>query len=378
MNDVCLLGAIVLLAFACLAIGALLLIGSLTRLNRRPARREGPAVRRRPFLVLGAVGVLALSAGRSAAAETGMTRWFSCGIGFWRPCGPSSDPVAVSPTSEEEGADAESIAPEALRNWGTPVVGPSGALSYQLPPRPLLDLFQEPTDAHAREYLQWLSEKTRHREAAFAAIKRMATAVGYSVGPQPAHGSPAHGSPAHGSSGGGVTPELLMTGLLPDMGTGLTPEALVGAGKRMPLPQQPGTAPPRTPPRTELFEIASRAPETSQVHRPQTIGPRTRVLYFFAPHCPYCAQETPLLNALLRGRTDVVGIAMDTTPDALLAYVRTTRFAFPVTLDQGESQAFGITGYPAVVVREDTGAARKLTGLATTEQLQRFLQGATP
>ncbi|NOT55731.1 MAG: hypothetical protein HOP18_14115, partial [Deltaproteobacteria bacterium] len=91
-----------------------------------------------------------------------------------------------------------------------------------------------------------------------------------------------------------------------------------------------------------------------------------------------CAQETPLLNALLRGRTDVVGIAMDTTPEALMTYLRTTRFAFPVTLDRGESHAFGITGYPAVVVREDSGAARKLTGLATTDQLRQFLQGATP
>jgi thiol-disulfide isomerase/thioredoxin len=103
-----------------------------------------------------------------------------------------------------------------------------------------------------------------------------------------------------------------------------------------------------------------------------------RVLYFFAPHCPYCAQETPLLNELLRGRTDVVGIAMDTTREALLEYLRTARLSFPVTLDQGESQAFGITGYPAVVVREETGAARKLTGLATKEQLQHVLKGVVP
>jgi thiol-disulfide isomerase/thioredoxin len=102
------------------------------------------------------------------------------------------------------------------------------------------------------------------------------------------------------------------------------------------------------------------------------------VLYFFAPHCPYCAQETPLLNELLRGRIDVIGIAMDTTREALLAYLRTARLSFPVTLDQGESQAFGITGYPAVVVREETGAARKLTGLATREQLQHVLQGVVP
>lgn len=321
----------------------------------------------------GIVLVLLLMVSHAGATEIGMARWFSCGIGFWGPCVVPSDPLPSAPRPAGEAEHAEAIAPEALRNWGTPVVGPSGALSYQLPPRPLLDLFQEPTDVHAREYLQWLSEKTRHREAAFAAIKRMAVEVGYSVGQQPAHGSP----------GRGVTPEMLTTGLLPDMGTGLTPEALVGAGKGMPLPQQISTAPLSTPPQTEPPEIASRTSATAQArrpqaHRPQALGPQTRVLYFFAPHCPYCAQETPLLNALLRGRTDVVGIAMDTTPDALMAYLHTTRFAFPVTLDQGESQAFGVTGYPTVVVRDDTGAARKLTGLATTEQLQRLLQGATP
>lgn len=324
----------------------------------------------------------------AGATETGMARWFSCGIGFWGPCVVPPDPLPSTPRPAVEMEHTESIAPEALRNWGTPVVGPGGALSYQLPPRPLLDLFQEPTDVHAREYLQWLSDKIRHREAAFAAIKRMAAEVGYSVGQQPAHGSPADGSPGDGSPGGGVTPEMLMTGLMPDIGTGLTPEATAFAGTGMTGPRVTGTAPLTTPAQTVIPSLSPGAPETPQARRPpahrpqargpQAIGPQTRVLYFFAPHCPYCAQETPLLNAVLRGRTDVVGIAMDTTPDVLLAYLRTTRFAFPVTLDHGESQAFGITGYPVVVVRDDTGAARKLTGLATTEQLQRFLQGGTP
>jgi thiol-disulfide isomerase/thioredoxin len=108
------------------------------------------------------------------------------------------------------------------------------------------------------------------------------------------------------------------------------------------------------------------------------IGPQTRVFYFFAPQCPYCAQETPLLNELVRGRRDVVGIAMDTTPEALVPYVQTMRFPYPVMLDRGESRGFGVTGYPTVVVRDDTGTARKLTGLATKAQLQQVLQGVLP
>ena len=31
------------------------------------------------------------------AAETGMARWFSCGIGFWGPCVPPPDPAPPAP-----------------------------------------------------------------------------------------------------------------------------------------------------------------------------------------------------------------------------------------------------------------------------------------
>lgn len=298
----------------------------------------------------------------NAIAEGGMARWFSCGIGFWRPCEPTPEPVQHVPPAQSPVPETAPIAPEALRNWGTPVVGPSGALSYHLPPRPLLDLFQEPTDANARTYLGWLSEKTQHREAAFAAIKRMAAETGYSVGQRPM-----------GNADGNIPAEML-TGMLPtDVGTGAMPQVTAFAGATGSLSQ----------PTSQM------ARPTQEVHPAGTgtapgfglqplLGPTTRVLYFFAPHCPYCAQETPLLNELLRGRTDVVGIAMDTTREALLTYLRTARLTFPVTLDHGESRAFGITGYPAVVVREETGTARKLTGLATREQLQQVLKGVMP
>ena len=306
--------------------------------------------------------LLTLVGPAQGVAESGMARWFSCGIGFWRPCVPAPEPALPASPTSAPAHEPEPIAPEALRNWGTPVVSPSGALSYQLPPRPLLDLFQDPTDANARSYLTWLSEKTQHREAAFAAIKRMAAEVGYSVGQMPT-----------GNGGGGVPAELL-AGMIPtDMGTGLPPRDGALAGPAVPLLQ-------RTPQAAESIPIvrSSTSSPTPGSGRQPALGPQTRVLYFFAPHCPYCAQETPLLNDLLRGRADVVGIAMDTTRETLLAYLRTARLSFPAMLDQGESRAFGITGYPAVVVRDETGAARKLTGLATKEQLQHVLKGVVP
>jgi hypothetical protein len=300
-----------------------------------------------------------------AVAEAGMARWFSCGIGFWRPCVPAPEPPQQLPPARSPTPETEPIAPEALRNWGTPVVGPSGALSYQLPPRPLLDLFQEPTDANARMYLTWLSEKTQHREAAFAAIKRMATETGYSVGQRPM-----------GNVDGSVPPELLAGKIPADLGSDLPPQAEGWQAPAVASLQHPPQAVENTP-------VVTSSPPPLSVptlgSRPSPVlGSQIRVLYFFAPHCPYCAKETPLLNELLRGRTDVVGIAMDTTREALLAYLRSARLTFPVTLDHGESRAFGITGYPAVVVREESGAARKLTGLATKEQLQQVLKGVVP
>ena len=297
-----------------------------------------------------------------AVADAAMTRWFSCGIGFWRPCVPVPEPLPHVLPAQSPALEAETIAPEALRNWGTPVVGPSGALSYQLPPRPLLDLFQDPTDANARTYLTWLSEKTQHREAAFAAIKRMAAEVGYSVGQTPT-----------GTYGSGP-PEPMVAGTIPaDMVPGLAPPTGTSPEPIAPVPQLP----PQAIGGAQTVKSPTLGPRVGPGVS-QAFGPHTRVLYFFAPHCPYCAKETPLLNELLRGRADVVGIAMDTTREALLAYLRTARLTFPVTLDQGESQAFGITGYPAVVVRDETGAARKLTGLATREQLQQVLKGLVP
>ena len=309
--------------------------------------------------------VLLLSRPTEGLADSGMARWFSCGIGFWRPCEPTPEPLQRVPPMQSPTPETEPIAPEALRNWGTPVVGPSGALSYQLPPRPLLDLFQEPTDANARMYLTWLSKKTQHREAAFAAIRRMAVETGYSVGQRPM-----------GQVDGSVPAEIL-AGMNPtNLGSGLPPQAEGWHAPAVASLQPPPQAVENTPVVTS-FPPSPSVPTRGSRPSP-VLGSQMRVLYFFAPHCPYCAQETPLLNELLRGRTDVIGIAMDTTREALVAYLRTAHLSFPVTLDQGESQAFGITGYPAVVVREETGAARKLTGLATKEQLQLVLKGVVP
>jgi thiol-disulfide isomerase/thioredoxin len=109
----------------------------------------------------------------------------------------------------------------------------------------------------------------------------------------------------------------------------------------------------------------------------ETPGQQTRIFYFFSPRCPYCAQQTPLLNTFVQGRHDMVGIAMDTERDELLAHIQQMHMRFPVTLDQGESKTFGVTAYPALVVLDAAGKATRLQGLVTRSDLQRLLGGGT-
>lgn len=366
MNELCVLGAVMILAFGCLALASVLIVSALSR--RRPTDRpmQGRAAHRCLLALCGAAGLLLLAPGQQATAETGIAPWFACGIVFWSECQPEPDwVVSTSEVVSRQTPEEEVIPKDAVRTWGMPVVGPSGAVSYQLPPRPLLDLFHTPTDATARAYLIWLADKTRHREDAFAAIRRVATEVGYTVG----------GVPPPLSGEERAQPETLSTPFPPEVLAGLMPPssaardgapALTPAGSA--IPSQ--LAVPRvgtTPLLADAGENGNRMP-----------GQDAHLFYFFSPRCPYCAQQTPILNELLRGRTDAVGIAMDTTRAELVDYVRTMGITFPVTIDQGESQAFGITGYPAVAVRGDAGAARKLTGLASREQLVQLLKGTAP
>jgi thiol-disulfide isomerase/thioredoxin len=317
-------------------------------------------------VLLSAVGLLFLSSRRNAAAEMGMEPWFACGIVFWGECEPEPHTVrSTSPTVRHQTPDEEAIPPDALLKWGTPVVGPGGAVSYQLPPRPLLELFHNPTDATARSYLTWLAEKTQHREEAFAAIKRVAAEVGYSVG----------GVPTRMSGDERAQPETLSTPLPPEVLAGLMTQPSA-AGEGVPALTPAGSA---TPSHTAFPGVVPAPLLAGSTGNGQMApGQHARIFYFFSPRCPYCAQETPVLNELLQGRTDVVGIALDTTREELVDYVRTMGITFPVTIDQGESKAFGITGYPVVVVREHDGAARKLTGLASKEQLLHLLKGTVP
>jgi hypothetical protein len=77
---------------------------------------------------------------------------------------------------------------------------------------------------------------------------------------------------------------------------------------------------------------------------------------------------------MFRGRSDVIGIAMDTTRQELVKYVEEMHITFPVTLDAGESHTFSITGYPMLVALKPNGQAVRLSGLVGKAEVLQFLR----
>ena len=346
------------------------------------AKRTQPLRRISPFLAL--LLFLALSVGGMPrpvdAASESFQRWFRCGMRYWTACQrterasplPAADP---QPTAAQRPAET-ALSPAELALWGTPVVGPSGSVSYQLPPKPLLDLFRAPNDDSARAYLQSWKDKAGRREEAFAAIRRVADELGFE------HGAGVLGDP---TSTLAPAPELSSPELASSDAAGSLPPSLDDARPSMRREQTPvaatpvGMWPPARP-ETVTATAASTAPPSviqAATATQEMLGQQTRIFYFFSPRCPYCAQQTPLLNSFVQGRHDVVGIAMDTERDALLAHVQQMRIAFPVTLDRGESKAFGVTAYPTLVVLDAAGKATRLQGLVTRSELERMLGGGT-
>jgi len=288
------------------------------------------------------------------AAHDGLDRWFPCGIVFWGPCEPVSEHDPSTAPGVEEPTTGPS--PEVLRTWGTPVAGPDGSISYQLPPEPVLKMFVTPSDETARAYLAWQQQKASSREEAFAAIRRVAAEMGYTLG-QPSV-SPDATAAALGTMGGSMTDPLPY------------------------LPRDPRARPYQrleetTPPVTHVMQqpATSTQRNATALPRPATVSPTTapRLYYFFSPTCPYCEQQTPLINNIVKGRSDVVDIAMATTREELMAYVQRWKISFPVLLDQGESATFGVTGYPVVMAIDRRGQVTRLTGLAHREELQRLV-----
>lgn len=312
------------------------------------------------------------------AAAEGFQRWFHCGMRYWTPCHRTARVprlLAAEPHATEARRPAESeLSPAELSMWGTPVVGPSGAVSYQLPPQPLLDLFRQPSDETARAYLQMWKDKAGRREAAFAALRRMAAELGFERDPHTLDDPTSSVAPALELSSPEAT-SLSASGSFPLSLGEATP--LVRRAHTPVSPTSVGTVPSaRLAKNTPAAVSTASLPVLQSATATQEMqGQQMRIFYFFSPRCPYCAQQTPLLNSFAQGRRDVVGIAMDTEREELRAHVQQMRITFPVMLDQSESRRFGVTAYPTLVVLDAEGKATRLQGLLTREELERALGG---
>jgi thiol-disulfide isomerase/thioredoxin len=337
---------------------------------------------RRRFVLLALLLFLVVGSGFPrpvAAASEGFQRWFRCGLRYWTACQrrPQAPPLPAGrnqPTDTQK-AGEPALSAEELAMWGTPVVGPSGNVSYQLPPKPLLDLFRQPSDETAKAYLQLWKDKAGRREEAFAAMRRIATELGFESSPGARDNPTSNFAPVLGMTSPEVT-SLSATGLFPPLPAETTSSV---RHEQTPVAATATGSKPSAKPVTEMGTGVSPASwsvlPTATVTR-EIPGQQTRIFYFFSPRCPYCAQQTPLLNSLAQARRDVVGIAMDTDREELLAHVRQMRISFPVTLDQGESHRFGVTAYPALIVSDTAGNATRLQGLLTRGELERVFGGA--
>ena len=350
-------------------------------------RLERPMGSRRMRLrLLSSLLVLTLSVSGHAApadaASESFHRWFRCGMRYWTPCQPAvraPDVPAGDPPPASQQSVESTLSPAELALWGTPVVGPGGAMSYQLPPQPLLDLFRAPGDETARVYLQAWKDKAGRREEAFAAIRRVAPQLGFAHGPSALDDPTSAVPPAWGVFSPELASSNAASSLLSfpggavlsshDLDTSPTDTAEVTMRDRTAAHARSETTPPSAPSR-RASSIVPAAMTTQS--RP---GQQTRVFYFFSPRCPSCAQQTPVLNTVTRGRQDVIGVAMDTDREELLAHVQQMHIGFPVTLDQGESKTFGVTAYPTLIVLDAAGKATRLQGLVARGALERLLGG---
>src|SRR5262249_51564336 len=154
----------------------------------------------------------------------------------------------------------------------------------------------------------------RRREEAFDAIRRVAAEMGYT-----------QGETALQDPTTGVSSALALAAQERATRVGELVEALPSelSSQQTSPDDGIGAAPPpiptRVPKLTPLVSTSSSATAPAPLSTPATRGPtdggpipgkHTHIFYFFSPKCPYCAQETPLLNELVKGRPDVVGIAM--------------------------------------------------------------------
>lgn len=67
--------------------------------------------------------------------------------------------------------------------------------------------------------------------------------------------------------------------------------------------------------------------------RPATVGGKTLVVYWWASWCPFCAVQSPHIEALWRANQakglEVLALSIDNKPEAAVAYLKNKGYSFP-------------------------------------------------
>jgi thiol-disulfide isomerase/thioredoxin len=199
-----------------------------------------------------------------------------------------------------------------------------------VPPRPVREFLELPTEERARAYLAW----NQQRLDAIARATEVMKAVAISR-PQRSLTSP---------------------GSTPGPATCIAPAE--SGPLRDPRFPEPG------------FRLAVPAPADRQLP-----GRGLAVVYAFASWCPYSARQTPIVAAWVRSRPDlrVVGLLLDSPPGAdrqLAGLPFPVQTGSPALRDQ-----LGVRGYPTILFLRDGVAVEAVSGVTPTDRLEAMARG---
>jgi len=305
-----------------------------------PPKRTAMRDRRLAGAVLGAIllGVLVVS---MASARAGTPGYFACQvIRYFEPCpdveerGADVRPerIAREPawlTERRRGPDPQTPPVESI--WAEPGRASDGRIAVYVPPGPVREFLDAPTEEHARAYLAWNQQR-------LDAIARATDVMKVVAASQPQRSA---------TSPPGTTPP---------------PATWVAPAESGPLRD------PRFP------EPGRRMAVPFPADRPLP-GRGLAVVYAFASWCPYSARQTPIVAAWARSRPDlpVVGLLLDSPPGAerqLDALPFPVQAGSPTLRDQ-----LGVRGYPTILFLRDGVPVEAVSGVTPATRLEAMARG---
>ena len=290
-------------------------------------------------VVLGAL-LLGLLVGPLANAGAGTPGYFTClVIRFFEPCpdaegrgdGVEIERIAQEPTWLMErwrGPDPQTPPVESI--WAEPGRASDGGASVYVPPRPVREFLEVPTEERARAYLAW----NQQRLDAIARATEVMKAVAISQ-PQRSATSP-------------LTAPPLTTCVAPAESGPLREPRFPEPGPRAPRPV---------------------------VTDERLAGRGLTVVYAFASWCPHSARQTPMVAAWARSRPDlpVVGLLFDSP---LGAERQLDELPFPVQAGSSALRGqLGVRGYPTILFLRDGVPIEAISGVTPATRLEAMARG---